>query len=135
MIVVKATDTGFQPSSLEVTVGEPVIILLQNMGTDEHHLHILDLNPKDLYWLPRTPKEGEQADIHTLHHEGKLPYHICNSKYGICPTGMGVHLHADAGDYDMIGFTPTRAGTFKFSCPIPGHEEQGMVGALVVTHQ
>jgi len=131
---VEATDTGYQPSSIKVRVGEPVIILLQNRGSDEHHLHVQVLNPQDLYWLPHTPGEGEQVDIHMLHHEGKLPYHICNSKYGICPTGLDAHLHANAGDYDMIGITPTRAGTFKFLCPIPGHEEQGLVGEFVVTN-
>ena len=132
VVAVRATDQGFEPSSIQVVAGEPVIILLQNMGTDEHHFHIQSLNPNDLYWLPHTPKDGEQVDIHTLHHEGKLPYHICNSKFGICPTGLDVHLHANAGDYDMVGFTPTQAGTFKFNCPLPGHEERGMVGALTV---
>ena len=134
LVVIQATDTGFQPSTLYLSAGEPVILLLQNMGADEHHLHVRSLNPKDLYWLPRTPKEGEQIDIHNLHHEGKLPYHICNSKFGICPTGLDVHLHANPGDYDLVGFTPTQAGAFKFLCPLPDHEERGMVGVLVVAN-
>ena len=29
-------------------------------------------------------------------------------------------------------FTPQTAGTFKFVCTMPGHEQSGMVGTLVV---
>lgn len=32
----------------------------------------------------------------------------------------------------IIEFTPTKSGTFKFYCAVPGHLEQGMVGTLIV---
>lgn len=133
VIVLRATDNGYDPPVIRLAAGEPVLVLLQNAGTDEHHLHVLGLSPRDLYWVPRAAADGEQVDIHNLHHEGKLPFHICNSKYGLCPIGIDVHLHANAGDYDAIGFTPTTPGTYRFHCPIPGHDERGLVGTLVVT--
>lgn len=42
-----------------------------------------------------------------------------------------------SGETTIVRFTPTRAGEFKFSCTkkllfFPSHEDQGMVGTLVV---
>lgn len=36
------------------------------------------------------------------------------------------------GQTDRVEFTPDRSGTFKIVCTIPGHEEAGMVGQLIV---
>ena len=37
-----------------------------------------------------------------------------------------------AGGKKTITFKPTKAGTFDFTCDVPGHTEAGMVGKLVV---
>ena len=51
--------------------------------------------------------------------------------------GITIEQEIGSGDTTIVRFTPTRIGEFKFSCTkkilfFPSHEEQGMVGTLVV---
>ncbi len=50
---------------------------------------------------------------------------------------ISIEQEIGAGETTIVRFTPTRIGEFKFSCTkkllfFPSHEEQGMVGTLVV---
>ena len=51
--------------------------------------------------------------------------------------GITIEKEIGAGETTIVRFTPTRVGEFKFSCTkkflfFPSHEDQGMVGTLVV---
>jgi plastocyanin domain-containing protein len=51
--------------------------------------------------------------------------------------GITIEKEIGSGETTIVGFTPTRIGEFKFSCTkklffFPSHEDQGMVGTLVV---
>ncbi|HXV83003.1 MAG TPA: cupredoxin domain-containing protein [Candidatus Binatia bacterium] len=51
--------------------------------------------------------------------------------------GLTIEQEIEAGETTVLRFTPTRIGEFKFSCTkkllfFPSHEDQGMVGILVV---
>jgi len=51
--------------------------------------------------------------------------------------GITIEQEIGAGETTIVRFTPTRVGEFKFSCTkkllfFPSHEDQGMVGTLVV---
>lgn len=51
--------------------------------------------------------------------------------------GLTIEQEIGAGETTVVRFTPTRIGEFKFSCTkkllfLPSHEDQGMVGTLVV---
>lgn len=51
--------------------------------------------------------------------------------------GMTIEEDIGAGKTTIVRFTPIRVGEFKFSCTkkllfFPSHEDQGMVGTLVV---
>jgi plastocyanin domain-containing protein len=51
--------------------------------------------------------------------------------------GITIDQDIGAGETTIVRFTPTRIGEFKFSCTkkllfLPSHEDQGMVGTLVV---
>ena len=51
--------------------------------------------------------------------------------------GLTIDQEIGTGETTIVRFTPTRIGEFKFSCTkkllfFPSHEDQGMVGALVV---
>ena len=46
---------------------------------------------------------------------------------------MSVHLSAQPDQEAEVSFTPTEPGTYLFGCTIPGHQEAGMFGALMVT--
>jgi plastocyanin domain-containing protein len=51
--------------------------------------------------------------------------------------GLTIEKEIGSGETTVLRFTPTRIGEFKFSCTkkllfFPSHEDQGMVGTLVV---
>jgi len=51
--------------------------------------------------------------------------------------GITIEKEIGSGETTVVRFTPTRIGEFKFSCTkkllfFPSHEDQGMVGTLVV---
>ena len=51
--------------------------------------------------------------------------------------GLTIDQEIGTGETTIVRFTPTRIGEFKFSCTkkllfFPSHEDQGMVGTLVV---
>jgi plastocyanin domain-containing protein len=51
--------------------------------------------------------------------------------------GIAIEQEIGAGEKTIVRFTPSRIGEFKFSCTkkllfFPSHEDQGMVGTLVV---
>jgi plastocyanin domain-containing protein len=51
--------------------------------------------------------------------------------------GLTIDQEIETGGTTIVRFTPTRIGEFKFSCTkkllfFPSHENQGMVGTLVV---
>jgi rusticyanin len=42
------------------------------------------------------------------------------------PTSAGMHE-------GLLNFTSNQSGTFHYLCPVPGHAQKGMIGALIVT--
>ncbi|KAA3644767.1 MAG: hypothetical protein DWQ07_15285 [Chloroflexi bacterium] len=45
---------------------------------------------------------------------------------------MGVDIALAPGESAIIELVFTEAGTFEYICSVPGHEEAGMVGEIVV---
>lgn len=46
---------------------------------------------------------------------------------------LGVDILLSPGDTEMVTVTVDHAGAIRYICSIPGHEEAGMVGEIVVT--
>jgi nitrite reductase (NO-forming) len=46
---------------------------------------------------------------------------------------LGVDILLSPGDTEVVTVTVDHAGTVQYICSIPGHEEAGMVGEIVVT--
>lgn len=46
---------------------------------------------------------------------------------------LDVHVDLPAQAKTAVSFTPTKPGTYLVYCAVPGHQEGGMVGELVVT--
>lgn len=62
----------------------------------------------------------------TLRNDGALDHDFVIEELGI-----DVLLHP--GDVQIVPFTVDHPGSVKYICSIPGHEEAGMVGEIVVT--
>ena len=127
---VSVSDGGFSPSSIEMDVGEPVILVFDNRnGADEHHFHALGIEPETLFWLRRT---GEMSpdELGSLRGASPLPFHLCSSD-SLCPTGEDIHTHAAPGNWDAIFFIPDRPGEYEVSDPL--HPE--ITGVIHIVEQ
>ena len=128
-IVMKATEWRFEPASVHVTAGQPVQLVLKNEGKIPHDVAVLGLGAEthdqmmaagsaDQHGAPAA--EGDGGHMAMADHDA---------------AGAMVHANADPGSAGAIEFTPAAPGRYQFICTIPGHEEAGMVGELVVAQR
>lgn len=97
----------FQPDRLTIRKGEQVRFLLRNNGALEHEFVVATLadNLKHMKEMEKNPDmEHDDPNAKRLKPRatGEIVWHF------------------------------TKAGTFDFSCLIPGHRESGMFGTIVV---
>jgi uncharacterized cupredoxin-like copper-binding protein len=106
---VQVSEFSFQPAAIEVLVGQPVKLTLQNKGTVEHDWSI------------------QKIPVIDVKETGQVGHYMGGS------TGKpDLHMSALMGKSAELEFTPTRAGTYQIACTVAGHKEAGMVGTLVV---
>ena len=72
-----------------------------------------------------TVKKGEKVRL-TFKNAGTFPHDLTIADLDIATKRI------NPGEEDTVEFTPEEAGEFKFICDIGNHEEQGMVGSLIV---
>lgn len=97
--------SAFEPARIEVPHGVPVTFVLVNDDPIDHEWIIGD------------------ATVHDAHRTGTEPVHDAR------PTEVTV----PALETRMTTVTFAEPGELAFICHLPGHEEYGMVGVLVVT--
>jgi uncharacterized cupredoxin-like copper-binding protein len=101
-------------STLEVRAGDSVRLTLQSNGSLEHNLSLSGL-PIAEGSVAATPESGH--NMRHLHTDA----------------APSVHLSAQPGQTSCVSLTPTEPGSYRFICTIPGQQEAGMLGTLVVT--
>ncbi|MBI3980074.1 MAG: cupredoxin domain-containing protein [Chloroflexi bacterium] len=120
-VVVKANEWSFAPTSIQLTAGQPVRLLLANEGKILHDMAVVGLD----------------ADVHEAAGHGAGEQHG-EAKAGHAEAadhdtgGAKVHVNAEPGETGVLEFTPTDSGTFEFICTLPGHRQAGMIGKLMV---
>ncbi len=88
----------------------------------------ITLVAEDIMWGTDTihAKVGQPIEI-TLRNDGALDHNFVIES-------LGVDVLLTPGDIEVVPvFTPDAAGTIVYICNIPGHEEAGMVGEIIVT--
>ena len=112
LFLIDMSDLSFTPGVLEVKAGEVIEIAIQNT---EATLHDFTIDKVD-------------ADVHISY-----------------LAGTGQHEHAEAAKDADVHFALTEAGSgivhlkihepgeYVFYCSVPGHQEAGMEGKLIVT--
>lgn len=97
----------FSPNAISISQGEQILFKLKNEGVLDHEIVVatLDANLKHAEEMAKNPD---------MEHDDP------NAKR-LTPGGSGEIL-----------WKFTDAGTFDFSCLIPGHREAGMSGSIVV---
>ncbi|MBI5029299.1 MAG: cupredoxin domain-containing protein [Chloroflexi bacterium] len=107
-VTIQVSEFSYQPATIEVLVGQPVKLTLQNKGSVEHDWAIQKIPVIDV-------REAGQGG----HNMGGT-------------TTPDLHVSALNGKSAELVFTPTRAGTYQVACTVAGHKEAGMVGTLIV---
>jgi len=114
--VVEAHDFSFRPAVIEVAVGQPVRLTLNNQGLLEHDWsveHIAVTNVRE----HSAQSAGHGDQMHSMAAEPDL------------------HVAAMPGESGVVTFTVTEPGSYQVICTVAGHEEAGMVATLVVSGQ
>jgi plastocyanin len=108
-VTVVLTEYQFSPKTIMLTVGQPVLLNVQNQGKADHNLSSDDLPISNVSYVKA---DNSSTDLRR--------YEATNV------------LNADAvsGHTSMVTFTPTKPGTFGFFSE--DEESLGMVGNFVV---
>lgn len=87
----------------------------------------VNLDAEDIMWDPTTIEAKVNQPIQiTIRNEGALDHNLVIEEYDI-------NLLLSPGDIEVVDLTIDHAGTVTYICSIPGHEEAGMVGEIIVT--
>jgi uncharacterized cupredoxin-like copper-binding protein len=113
LITLTAADIEYGTEQIEVTAGVPVVLTLENEGALDHDFSIVDI-----------PLSGEVS--------GMEDEEMDDHEMTMDEEELDLHLSAHAGESATITFTPSEPGEYRYFCTVPGHEESGMVGTLVV---
>ena len=112
-ITVEATDFTYDPVSITVPAGQPVTLMLNNMGKVEHDFVIDNINVANVQASDSGPAE---------HHQMNQPEY-------------DLHFFAKAGETAVLQFTAMEPGKYEIFCSLEGHKEAGMIGELIVAAQ
>jgi plastocyanin len=72
-----------------------------------------------------TVKVGDHVKVTLDNSKGTL-------KHDFVQPDLNINASVEAGQKTTFEFTPTKAGTFDFTCDVPGHKDAGMVGKIIV---
>jgi uncharacterized cupredoxin-like copper-binding protein len=106
-VTVQVSEFKFEPATIEVSVGQPVKLTMQNKGSIEHDWAIMKI-----------PMMGMKESGEVGHAMGA--------------TKPDLHVSAMMGKSAELEFTPTQVGTYQIVCTVAGHKGAGMVGTLIV---
>lgn len=98
----------FAPKDLKLKVNQPYVIQLVNTGTIMHEYTSDEFFPT-VAFIKAKDASGEYT------------------------SPLLKEAEVDAGKRLDLYIIPTKKGTFKIACKLPGHEEAGMVGTVTVT--
>jgi uncharacterized cupredoxin-like copper-binding protein len=87
----------------------------------------ITMEAQDIMWsLHEIQAKVNQPVELTIKNTGALDHDIVIEE-------LGVDLLLSPGDVEIVNFTVDHAGTIEFICSIPGHEEAGMVGHIIIS--
>lgn len=145
-ITIEGHDIRYQPETIEVTAGQPVKLIFENVGALDHDINF-DRLPTAEEQLPMSHEGGSHEDNHEGEHEhnATASHEVTeeHDNHSHNPAEEAdenhthheavLHVHTGSGEQASVTFTPTEPGTYEFYCTVPGHREAGMIGQLTVT--
>jgi uncharacterized cupredoxin-like copper-binding protein len=120
-MTIEGKEFAFLPEQATVKVGQPVEIVLKNIGVTTHDFTIEKIALKD--------KAVASGDEHAMSGMSNT-----EGTAALDPDHLPVHVAAEPSHEGTVTFTPTEAGTYEFYCTVAGHKASGMVGRLIVVN-
>lgn len=112
-LLVTVDDAGYNPATLEMTIGERVKLTLNNVAAQEHQLAIQEIaivnRGGGMGDMPGMNMSGSSSDMSNMANMPQL------------------HLVAAAGAQNSLEFTPAQADQYEFFCILPNHRERGQL--------
>ena len=116
---IEATEIKYSIESLDVRAGDTIRFVLTNNGEQPHELTIGDAAYQEVARQMMTHMAEMGMDLAS-------PEHAAQHATG------GNTIVVLEGETKEVVWTFTKAGTFEFSCNMPGHSEVGMKGTITV---
>jgi plastocyanin len=110
-VTVTTTEYAFNPKNVTLHIGQPVQLVIQNSGADDHNLSSEDIPISNVTYQRA---DNDPAELREYESNNVLDTDV------------------KAGATSRVTFTPTRAGTFQFTSGEGDDEQKGMVGMFVV---
>ncbi len=116
MIQVTMTEFAFEPSTIEISAGEPVTFMIENAGLIEHEFRLSNAHRIEEHIAAGHADHGEEGEGH---HDA----------------GGDVIVLVAAGESEHLTFVFPEDVTLytHVACLLPGHYEAGMVSDLTTT--
>ncbi len=88
---------------------------------------VVTLIAEDIVWYPPLieVQVGQEIQL-TIRNNGALDHNFVSDD-------LGINEMLSPGESQTLSFVLTEVGSLIFICSIPGHEEAGMAGEIVVT--
>jgi plastocyanin len=104
----------------------PVMVLFLAGCASKPKTKTLTIVAEDILWNPSQfeAEVGQEVQI-TLRNDGALDHNFVSEE-------MEINILLSPGEVQIVSFVVSEAGTLSYICNIPGHEEAGMVGEIVV---
>ncbi|ACZ43050.1 nitrite reductase, copper-containing [Thermobaculum terrenum ATCC BAA-798] len=116
-ITVRASEFKFEPSTIKVQAGKTTRVTFINNGVVEHDLEV----------------KGLKADeVKVLGQSSGLSQQLASQMQQKTSEGV-VYVAAAPKQQTTIEFKASQEGTYQVACTVPGHEQAGMHGELVVS--
>lgn len=126
-VIVKASEWKFEPAIIRVRAGQPLKLVFQNWGQENHDLVLKGMEGQEggkqenvaelVGWVKQETKEGHMEAMDEHHKEGDM---------------HDMHIDAQAGHMSALMVTPMQPGTYALECSYEGHTEQGQKATLIV---
>lgn len=108
-IVIELGDHHYAPDDIELRVGQPYRIVLNNTGTVSHDM------------------VGG-----TLFDENVIALRMVTSRVGRITANRINSVYLRSGNSTEIWLVPLKVGEYSFFCSLPGHLEDGMEGTIKI---
>jgi len=118
---------GIPMVSRAVLIVGLVSLALAITGCEGSEIEERSVSMVEFKFEPRelTVQRGQKVVV-TLHNVGTAAHNFTISDLNVRSADI------QPGKTAKVEFTPDRAGTFRYMCTVPGHEEAGMIGTLTV---